>query len=101
MSYIVGTYLPRDTTLIYSLTHIYGIGSYHSKLICKKAGLGQDCKIEDINMTQISNLAILIESLDIKVGSTLRRFNNYKIQNLCDITSYRGSRHRKGLPVRG
>ena len=101
MSYIVGTSLPQDKTLIYALTHIYGIGFYNSKLICKKFGLGLDCKVQDLSSNQLSSLVLLIESLNIKIGSVLHRFNNDKIRNLCDIVSYRGSRHRKGLPVRG
>lgn len=101
MSYIVGTSLPKDKTLVYALMRIYGIGSTNSRLICKKTGLGQDCKVQDISFEQISSLSSLIESSNIKTGSTLRRFNNSNIRNLCDIISYRGSRHRKGLPVRG
>lgn len=101
MSYIVGTSLPRDKTLVYALTHVYGIGGYNSKLICRKAGLGQDCRVKDINANQLFSLTLFIESLNLMIGSNLRKFNTDRIRNLCDMVSYRGSRHRKGLPVRG
>jgi len=56
MSFIVGTPLPKDLVLIYSLTHIYGIGLYQSKIICKKAGFGLDSRGKDINYIQAKNL---------------------------------------------
>lgn len=101
MSYIVGTSLPNHKTLIYSLTYVYGVGLYTSKSICKKAGLGLDCKMNDISSRQVLVLETLIESSNVMVGSALQRFNNDRIRHLCEIVSYRGFRHRKGLPVRG
>jgi len=101
MSFIVGTPLPKDLVLIYSLTHIYGIGLYQSKIICKKAGFGLDSRGKDINYIQAKNLEKIIYNLSLVLSQDLRRFKKEKIYRLCDIFSYRGLRHRKGLPVRG
>lgn len=101
MSYIVGTSLPKHKTLIYAVTSIYGIGIYKSKSICKKGGFGLDCKVSDLSLKQLSFLESIIDFSVSLTGSDLRRFNYNKIRHLCDIVSYRGVRHRKGLPVRG
>jgi len=101
MSYIVGTYLPNDKTLIYSLIRIYGVGLFRAKQICKGAGFGIDCRTSNISLKQIAGLESLVEASGFSLGSDLRRFNEEKIHHLCEIFSYKGFRHRKGLPVRG
>lgn len=101
MSFIVGTPLPKDLILIYSFSHIYGIGLYHSKITCKKAGFGLDSRGKDISYNQAKILEKIAENLPLALGQDLRRFEKERIYRLCDILSYRGLRHRKGLPVRG
>lgn len=101
MSFIVGTPLPKDLILIYSFTHIYGIGLCQSKIICKKAGFGLDSRGKDIKYTQAKILEKIIDNTSLILGQDLRRFQKERIYRLCDIFSYKGLRHRKGLPVRG
>nr|YP_009672644.1 ribosomal protein S13 [Dictyopteris divaricata]QDB64129.1 ribosomal protein S13 [Dictyopteris divaricata] len=101
MSYIVGTSLPKDKNLAYSLCRIYGLGFYQSKIICDRGGFGTDCLPNDLNPNQIKDLSKLVESMPVLLGQDLRRFNSNRVKHLVGIASYRGLRHRKGLPVRG
>nr|YP_011008403.1 ribosomal protein S13 [Syringoderma abyssicola]WBP70374.1 ribosomal protein S13 [Syringoderma abyssicola] len=101
MSYIIGTPLPKDKVLVYSLAHIYGIGLYQAKIICKKAGFGLDSRGKDLTPQQAKTIENIAEALPLVLGQDLRRFQKDKICHLCNISSYRGFRHRKGLPVRG
>nr|QWK44960.1 ribosomal protein S13 [Protohalopteris sp.] len=101
MSFIIGTLLPSDLILIYSYAYIYGIGLYHSRIICKKVGFGLDSRGKDVNYTQAKALEKISENFGLVLGQDLRRFEKERIHRLCRIMSYRGLRHRKGLPVRG
>nr|YP_011008089.1 ribosomal protein S13 [Dictyotopsis propagulifera]WBP69955.1 ribosomal protein S13 [Dictyotopsis propagulifera] len=101
MSYIVGTYIFPQKAILFSLCKIYGINLSKSKAFCKKIGLGLDCKSSDLTIFQVKRLENLIESSSILLNDDLRRFNKEKIYRLYSILSYRGLRHRKGLPVRG
>lgn len=101
MSFIIGTPLPNDLILIYSFAHIYGIGLCHSKKICKKAGFGLDSRGKDVSFEQAKVLEKISENSGLVLGQDLRRFEKERIHRLCRISTYRGLRHRKGLPVRG
>lgn len=101
MSYIIGTSLPEDKTLIYSLTYVYGIGLSQSTNICKKLGIGVDCKSINLTTTQLIFIENFIESSVSYTGPELSRFNKERIKRLCSMLTYRGLRHRRGLPVRG
>nr|AZJ13613.1 ribosomal protein S13 [Endarachne binghamiae] len=101
MPYIIGTSIPEDKVLVQSLTHIYGLGSSQSKNLCKKAGFGSDSRGSHVTFSKGKTLENLAESTLLPLGPDLRRLQNDKIRRLCSISTYRGSRHRKGLPVRG
>lgn len=101
MSYIVGTSLPKDKLLSQALSGILGLGSHQIAKICRKAGLGPDCRVKDLTILQWSALEETVDSLSVPTGPDLRRFHRDKVKRLCSILSYRGLRHRKGLPVRG
>ena len=101
MPYIVGTSIPEDKVLVQSVAHIYGVGLSQSKNLCKKAGFGSDSRGKHVTFLKGKVLENLAEATSLPLGADLRRFRNDKIRRLCVISSYRGSRHRKGLPVRG
>jgi small subunit ribosomal protein S13 len=99
MARIAGVDLPNKHLEI-ALTYIYGIGRTSSLDICTKAGLSPDRKIQDLSSEEINLLRQIIEN-DYKVEGRLRTEVSLNIKRLMDIGSYRGLRHRKGLPVRG
>ena len=77
------------------------IGLSQPKILCRKAGFGQDCRGKNVSFSQGKILGNLAENTSLFLGSDLRRFRNDKIRRLCLMSSYRGLRHKKGLPVRG
>lgn len=101
MPYIVGTSIPEDKVLVQSVSRIYGLGLSQSKILCKKAGFGLDSRGSDVNFVKGKFLDNLAESSSFLLGADLRRFQRDKVMRLCNLSTYRGSRHRKGLPVRG
>lgn len=101
MPYIIGTSIPEDKVLVQSVAHIYGLGLSQSKNLCKKAGFGSDSRGSHVTFLKGKILEKLAEATPLPLGADLRRFKNDKIRRLCVISTYRGSRHRKGLPVRG
>lgn len=101
MPYIVGTSIPEDKILVQSVAHIYGLGLTQSINLCKKAGFGSDSRGSDVSFSKGQLLERLAEASSLPLGADLRRFQNDKIRRLCVLSTYRGSRHRKGLPVRG
>lgn len=101
MPYIVGTSIPEDKVLVQSVSHIYGLGLSQSKNLCKKAGFGSDSRGCNVSFAKGKSLEILAEATPLPLGADLRRFEKDKIKHLCTLSTYRGSRHRKGLPVRG
>nr|QWK45070.1 ribosomal protein S13 [Thalassiophyllum clathrus] len=101
MPFIIGTSIPEDKVLVQSVAHIYGIGLSQSKILCKKAGFGSDSRGSHVTFSKGKNLENLAEATPLPLGADLRRFKNDKIRRLCILSTYRGFRHRKGLPVRG
>ena len=101
MPYIIGTSIPEDKVLVQSVAHIYGLGLTQSINLCKKAGFGSDSRGSDVSFSKGQILEKLAESSPFLLGADLRRFQNDKIRRLCVLSTYRGSRHKKGLPVRG
>lgn len=101
MTYIARTLIPKNQILTYSLTNIYGIGRSQSKIITKKGGFGLDSRGKDITMEKALEINELIKSESIIYGKDLVRKQNERILTLRKISSYRGFRHRFGLPVRG
>ena len=99
MARISGVDIPRDKRVVISLTYIYGIGKPTAIEILKKANISEDKRVKDLTEEELS--AIRREVAEIKVEGDLRREVALNIKRLMEIGSYRGMRHRKGLPVRG
>jgi len=97
---IAGVDLPRDKTVAVGLTYIYGIGRSTSMRILKAAGVNPEKRVKDLKEDEIVTLRESIER-DYKVEGDLRKEVSMNIKRLMDIGSYRGLRHRKGLPLRG
>lgn len=100
MARIAGVDLPRDKRLEVALTYIYGIGLSLSREILAKTGVSPDTRVRDLTEDEISKLREVIDH-EYKVEGDLRREENMNIKRLIEIGSYRGFRHRRGLPVRG
>jgi len=97
---IAGVDLPRDKKVEYALTYIYGIGLSSSKDIVSQAGVDPSTRVRDLTESEISELRKVIEG-SYRVEGDLRRELAMSIRRLMEIGSYRGLRHRRGLPVRG
>ena len=100
MARIAGVDLPKNKRSEIGLTYIYGIGRTTSKKILAKAGIDPNKKIGDLNDDEVSKNRTIIQA-DYKTEGAMRSEMQMNIKRLMDIGSYRGLRHRKGLPVRG
>ena len=100
MARIAGVDLPREKRVEIGLTYIYGIGLTSSQQIIAETGINPDTRVKDLSETEISKLREYIEH-HLKVEGDLRRDVSLNIKRLMEIGSYRGVRHRRGLPVRG
>jgi len=100
MARIAGVNIPTNKRAIISLTYIHGIGKAHAKVICEKAGITEDRRIQDLSDDEIIKIREIIDA-DYKVEGDLRREVSMNIKRLVDLATYRGLRHRKRLPVRG
>ncbi len=99
MARISGIDIPRNKRVVVSLTYIYGIGPSTSKQILKEAGVSEDTRVEALTEDELA--AIRTEVAKHIVEGDLRREVTMNIKRLMEIGSYRGMRHRRGLPVRG
>lgn len=99
MARIAGIDLPRDKRVEIGLTYIYGIGRSRSNEILKKANVNPNTRIKDLTEAEVNNIRNIID--DYNVEGDLRREVSLNIKRLREISSYRGMRHRRGLPVRG
>ena len=99
MARIAGVDLPRDKRIVVALTYIFGIGDDTAKEICENAGVSEDVRTKDLTPEQQEKLRTEVDKY--RVEGDLRREINMNIKRLVDIGSYRGIRHRRGLPVRG
>jgi small subunit ribosomal protein S13 len=97
---IAGVDLPRDKRIEIGLTYIFGIGLSRSKAILAATGVNPDIRVKDLSDTDVSALRGEVES-NYQVEGDLRRLEAMSIKRLVDIGTYRGRRHRMGLPVRG
>jgi small subunit ribosomal protein S13 len=97
---IAGVDLPKNKRMEIALTYIYGIGRAKSKEILRNAGVGPDTKTDQLADSEITSIRNIIDK-ELKVEGDLRREISMSIKRLMDVGSYRGLRHRKGLPVRG
>jgi small subunit ribosomal protein S13 len=100
MARIAGVDLPRRKAIAYALPYIYGIGLKTSLEICGKAGIPADRKVDELSDADVKSLRDTIEA-GYKVEGDARRDVQQSIKRLMDLGSYRGLRHRKGLPVNG
>ena len=100
MARIAGVDLPRDKRVEIGLTYIYGIGLTLSKEILAKTGINPDTRVRDLTEEDVAKIREVLDS-DYKVEGDLRREESLNIKRLIEINSYRGKRHRMGLPLRG
>ena len=100
MARIAGVDLPRNKRMEIALTYIYGIGRHAAAEILQKAGVDPSLRIRDLTDADVNKIRGVIER-DHKVEGALRTEVAMNIKRLMDIGSYRGIRHRRGLPVRG
>ena len=100
MARIAGVNLPREKRLEIALTYIYGIGQATARKTCAELGLSSDEKVRDLTDEEITKLRSYIDS-NLEVEGELRRERSQAIKRLQEIGSYRGVRHRRGLPTRG
>ena len=100
MARIAGVDLPREKRVENGLTYIFGIGRTRSNEILAKTGINPDTRVKDLSEDDVAKLREAIEH-EYAVEGDLRRDIAMNIKRLIEIDSYRGSRHRKGLPVRG
>lgn len=100
MARIAGVDLPPNKRVEIALTYIYGIGRTQSAKILKEAAINFDTKVRELNDDEINKIRKLIEEQH-RVEGDLRKETSFNIKRLMEIGSYRGLRHRRGLPVRG
>lgn len=100
MARIAGVDLPRDKRIEIGLTYIYGIGLTRAKAVLAKTGVSPDIRVKDLSDSDVVLLREAVEG-DYQIEGDLRRWENLNIKRLMDIGTYRGRRHRLGLPVRG
>ena len=100
MARIAGIDLPKNKRVVIGLTSIYGIGKSSSQKILNQAGVNHDKKVGDLTDDEVNKIRNIITA-DFKVEGSLKSEIQANIKRLMDIGSYRGKRHRRGLPVRG
>ena len=100
MGRISGVDVPKDKRAVIALTYVYGIGRSSSIKILERAKVDENTRMKDLTEDEISRIRSVVEK-DHEVEGDLRRLVNMNVKRLMDIGSYRGLRHRKGLPVRG
>jgi small subunit ribosomal protein S13 len=100
MARIAGVDLPREKRVEIALTYIFGIGRPTSSRILGETGVNPDTRVRDLSDAEVARLRQMIER-SVKVEGALRTEVAMNIKRLMDIGSYRGIRHRRGLPVRG
>lgn len=100
MARIAGVDLPREKRVEIGLTYIFGVGQTTSQKILEETGVSPDTRIKDLTESEVAKLRDVIENKYIVEGD-LRREVSMNIKRLTEIGSYRGRRHRQGLPVRG
>jgi small subunit ribosomal protein S13 len=100
MPRISGVDIPPDKVIWISLTYLYGVGRTNSKAILKEAGIDPQRRAKELSEDELAKIISIIDR-DFLVEGALRRVLTQNIARLRDIGSYRGSRHRRSLPVRG
>ncbi len=99
MARIAGINIPMNKHVVIGLTHIYGVGRSRAQDVCEAAGVDPTTKVKDLTESEVNSLrSAIAKGL---VEGDLRREVSMNIKRLMDLGTYRGLRHRKGLPVRG
>ncbi|HEY6750018.1 MAG TPA: 30S ribosomal protein S13 [Rubrobacteraceae bacterium] len=100
MARVAGVDLPREKRVEVGLTYVYGVGRSTSRKILDETGINPDTKVRDLAEGEVAQIRTYVDQ-NVEVEGDLRRETNENIRRLIDIGSYRGIRHRRGLPVRG
>lgn len=100
MARIAGVDLPRRKHIAFALPYLYGIGRALAKVICKKAKIPENKRVEELSDAEVKSIREILDA-DYKVEGDLRREVQLNIKRLMDLGCYRGLRHRRGLPVNG
>jgi small subunit ribosomal protein S13 len=100
MPRVAGVDIPNDKPIWVSLSYIFGIGRTNSKVILKEAGIDMQRRAKDLSEEELAKIVGIIDRSYLVEGA-LRRSQQQNIARLRDIGSYRGARHRRGLPTRG
>jgi small subunit ribosomal protein S13 len=100
MARIAGVDLPREKRVEVGLTYVYGIGRSTARKILRETGVDPDTKVRDLAEGEVGAIRSYVDQ-NVRVEGDLRREVNQNIRRLIDIGTYRGIRHRRGLPVRG
>ena len=101
MARIVGVDIPRNKKVLYSLRYIHGIGLATAKMLCKESKVNPDARVQDLTDKQVVALRNSISKIGLQVEGELRSEVAINIKRLKDIGSYKGLRHRRGLPANG
>lgn len=99
MARIAGIDIPRDKRIVIALTSIYGVGNTSAKNILAEAGVSENTRVRDLTEEELGKIRQAVSEYTIE--GDLRREVSLNIKRLTEIGSYRGVRHRRGLPVRG
>lgn len=100
MARIAGVNIPTDKRVVIGLTYIFGIGPHRAEDICSKLGIPGERRVNQLTEDEVIRIREMIDH-DYHVEGDLRRETAMNIKRLMDLGTYRGLRHRKGLPVRG
>ncbi len=100
MARIAGVDLPRRKHIVYALPYVYGIGNTLARVVCKKAKIAPDRKVDELTDAEVKTIREVIDA-HVKVEGDLRREVQMNIKRLMDLGCYRGLRHRRGLPCNG
>ena len=100
MARIAGVDLPREKRIEVGLTYIFGVGRSTARKILTETGVDPDTKVRDLAEGEVAKMRTYVDQ-NVQVEGDLRREVNQNIRRLIDVGTYRGIRHRRGLPVRG
>ena len=99
MARIAGINIPMNKHVVIGLTHIFGVGRSRAKDICVSTGINPTTKVKDLTEVEVNAIRSVLAKTAVE--GDLRRENGIAIKRLIDLGTYRGLRHRRGLPVRG
>lgn len=100
MARIAGVDLPKNKKVLYGLQYIFGIGPHIASVVLDKASVNPEKRVHELNDEEVAQIRAVLQA-DYKVEGALRSEVQQNIKRLMDVGSYRGLRHRKGLPARG